>query len=518
MSKTILDYLENSAEAFALKTACADENNEMTFNTLKNQAVQIGANLSREIMPRQAVAVYMDKSCETLALLLGIVYAGGYYCVLDTTHPADRINMILNTLDNPVLVVNEKTAVKAEKLGYSGRVMSLDELKKSDMASAQISAESVERLAAIRQQMLDIDPLYAIFTSGSTGVPKGVIVNHRSTIDFIDCFTNEFGITEDDVIGNQAPWDFDVSVKDIYSCLKTGATLQIIPKQYFSFPIKLLDFLDDRKVTTLVWAVSALCIVTTLKGFEYKRPACLNKIMFSGEVMPIKHLNQWRECYPDATFVNLYGPTEITCNCTYYVVDREFGVDEKLPMGRAFANERVFLLDDEDGLVDKTRPNVLGEICVSGTAVTMGYINNPDKTNESFVQNPLNKRWNEIIYRTGDLGYYNENGELFFSSRKDFQIKHMGHRIELGEIEIAMNAIEGVVRSCCIFDAEQNKILGFFETREDSDLDRKGVTHALKEKLPQWMIPNVLIKVDSMPITKNGKIDRNELRRQSDGK
>ena len=145
--------------------------------------------------------------------------------------------------------------------------------------------------------------------------------------------------------------------------------------------------------------------------------------------MPIKHLNAWRAQYPEAMFVNLYGPTEITCNCTYYVIDREFGLDEKLPMGKAFANERVFLLDDEDKLVDAGRPGELGEICVSGTAVTMGYLRNPEKTAAAFVQNPLNDRYLETIYRTGDLGYYSEDGELFFSSRKDFQIKHMGHRI-----------------------------------------------------------------------------------------
>ena len=313
------------------------------------------------------------------------------------------------------------------------------------------------------------------------------------------------------VIGNQAPFDFDVSVKDIYSSLKTGATLQLIPKMCFSFPTKLLDFLDDRKVTTIIWAVSALCIVTTLNGFEYKRPSSLNKIMFSGEVMPIKHLNAWRVQYPDAMFVNLYGPTEITCNCTYYIIDREFGLDEKLPMGKPFANERVFLLDDEDKLVDAGRPGELGEICVSGTAVTMGYLRNPEKTAAAFVQNPLNDRYLETIYRTGDLGYYSEDGELFFSSRKDFQIKHMGHRIELGEIETYMNAIEGLLRSCCIFDTDENKILGFFEIEGASELDRKGVTHALKDKVPQWMIPNVLVKVETMPITKNGKIDRKEL-------
>ena len=460
MEKNVLEFLENSQRMYGEKTACADMNNELTYTQLMNQAKFIGSCL--KIKPTQGVPVYMDKTCNTLSLFMGIVYAGGYYCMLDTTHPVERINLILDTIQADILVVDNKSAKKAEKLGFQGEIINLDELLEEYDGQA-VDSEAQERLEKIREQALDTDPLYSIFTSGSTGVPKGVIVNHRSTIDFIDCFTETFGITNEDVIGNQAPFDFDVSVKDIYSSLKTGATLQLIPKMCFSFPTKLLDFLDDRKVTTIIWAVSALCIVTTLNGFEYKRPSSLNKIMFSGEVMPIKHLNAWRVQYPDAMFVNLYGPTEITCNCTYYIIDREFGLDEKLPMGKPFANERVFLLDDEDKLVDAGRPGELGEICVSGTAVTMGYLRNPEKTAAAFVQNPLNDRYLETIYRTGDLGYYSEDGELFFSSRKDFQIKHMGHRIELGEIETYMNAIEGLLRSCCIFDTDENKILGFFE-------------------------------------------------------
>lgn len=513
MAKSVLDYLEESEKKHKDKTACADETNELTYGQLVSRARYIAGVLVDKIGHTEGVPVYMEKSCNTLALFMGIVYAGGYYCMLDTTHPAERVEMILNTLDARILIVDNKSETKAAKLGFTGEIINLESVLENEeqyYADEDRVLRTERKLDAVREQAMDIDPLYAIFTSGSTGVPKGVIVNHRSTIDFIDCFTRELGINETDVIGNQAPFDFDVSVKDIYSTLKTGATLQIIPKKFFSFPTKLLDFLDDRNVTTLIWAVSALCIVTTLNGFDYKRPASLKKIMFSGEVMPIKHLNAWREQYPDATFVNLYGPTEITCNCTYYVIDRQFGLDEKLPMGKAFPNEKVFLLDEDDKLVGTDRPGVTGEICVSGTAVTMGYLKNPEKTGEVFVQNPLNDRYIETIYRTGDLGYYSEEGELFFSSRKDFQIKHMGHRIELGEIETAMNAIEGLVRSCCIFDTDENKIIGFFEAGVQ-ELDRKAVRHGLKDKVPQWMIPNVLVKVETMPITKNGKIDRKAL-------
>lgn len=508
MVKNILDFLDNSVKQFPDKCAVCDSNSELTYKELDEISDRIGAALLSVIEPRMAVPVYMDKSCQALAIFLGAVKAGCFYLMLDPTQPIERANMILDTLEATVMIANEKTLAKAQKLGFTGKV-----IVDSECINHEVTDDERMHLEKIREQALDIDPLYSIFTSGSTGVPKGVVVNHRSVIDFIDCFTDIFDITSEDVIGNQAPFDFDVSVKDIYSALKTGATLVLIPKMMFSFPTKLLDYLDEKKITSLTWAVSALCIITTLNGFEYKVPRYINKVIFSGEVMPIKHLNIWREHYPDAMFVNVYGPTEITCNCTYYIVDRHYDLDEILPMGKAFPNERVFLLDEEDKLIDSSKHNQIGEICVSGTAVTLGYYNNREKTDQAFIQNPLNKAYNEIIYRTGDLGYYNKNGMMCFSSRKDFQIKHMGHRIELGEIDMAINAEENVLRACCIFDQDNNKILGFYE----GTATKKAITHGLMQRVPKFMIPSELIHVDKMPITKNGKIDRKQLMTDYEG-
>lgn len=498
----VLNYLESSASQYPDKIAFADKDKSITYQELLQRSKAIGTKLSNIVSPRTPVPVFMEKSVDTIALFFGIVYAGCFYVLLDTKQPKARLKHILNTLDVNMLITSSLYERDLKRLEFTGDVVQLENLEEEKVIDEKI-------LEQIRNQALDTDPLYGIFTSGSTGIPKGVIVAHRSVIDFINVFTKTFEITSEDVIGNQAPWDFDVSVKDIYSTIATGATMQIIPKQFFSFPTKLIDFLCEREVTTIIWAVSAVCIISTLKGFEYKVPTKLKKIMFSGEVMPVKQLNIWREYLPDAMYVNLYGPTEITCNCTYHIIKEDYVPGDIIPIGRPFPNEHVFLLDDENKEVKE--PGKKGELCVSGTAVTLGYYNNPEQTQKAFTQNPLNPYYLETIYRTGDLAYYNEEGLLCFASRKDFQIKHMGHRIELGEIEGSMESIKEIKRACCIF--ENNKIHAFY----DGEIEKKEIVRELKKTLPVFMIPNVFIQLEQFPITKNGKIDRNELKKKIEG-
>ena len=490
----ILEYLERSAQLYPEKPALVDERQSITFTQALEDSRRVGSSLALSLAKGQPVAVYMEKSVKNLCAFWGIVYAGGFYVSFNTQLPTSRLQQMQSVLQAPFVITDEEHRAALEEVFPPRRILLYQDLVKSAVDRAL--------LAQIRQRHVDTDPLYANFTSGSTGVPKAVVVGHRSTLDFIDHFCPIFSITQKDVIANQAPFDFDVSVKDIYSALATGATLVLVPRPLFSQPQQLLDFLCEHRATTLIWAVSALCLITTVHGLDYRTPETVNKVLFSGEVMPAKHLKIWMEHLPRAQFVNLYGPTEITCNCTYHIIARERSYPDGIPMGQAFPNEDVFLLDGDDQLV--TSPNVVGEVCVRGSALALGYYRNPDQTAAAFPNNPLNPCYPERIYRTGDLARYSTLGELHFCGRKDFQIKHMGHRIELEEIERAVSNLPGVHRCCCVFHSEKHRLYAFYQ----GELTSKELRLQLLPTLPPYMIPNVFRQVDQFPLNKNGKIDR----------
>ena len=495
--KNVLEYLERSSNEYATKVAVIEENKKCTFFELKEKSQSVGSEILKYINPRQPVAVVMEKGINALYAFFGTVYAGGFYCLLNPELPTVRLEKILEKLDAKIIVTDEENMELAKQISKNQTILKIEEIQNTKI--------NEEELNKIRSQALDVDPLYANFTSGSTGTPKGVVVGHRSVIDFIDIFTEKFNISKEDIIGNQAPFDFDVSVKDIYSSLKTGATLVVIPKKMFSRPANLLDYICENNVTTLIWAVSALCLITTFHGLEYKVPQKINKILFSGEVMPIKHLREWIKYLPQATYVNLYGPTEITCNCTYHIVDKNLEYEKQIPAGKAFDNEQVFLLDDENNLI--TEEGKVGEICVKGSALALGYYKDKKQTEDKFIQNPLNDKYIDMIYKTGDIGYFGKDENLYFCGRKDFQIKHMGHRIELEEIERAMEKINGIERACCIYKEEKSKIYGFYI----GNVLKSELHDKLKEELPIFMIPNVLTQIEEFPMNKNGKIDRKQL-------
>ena len=494
MQNNVLNYLKEIVKKCPHKTAYSDGRESLTFGEVYAQTRSVGSYLAGKGIYKKPVVVFMRKSPSEVAAFFGVITGGCFYVPIDEEMPGGRIQLILDNVQSPLVICDRDTIEKAKdfKLG-EGQAVLYDEISQGE------ADETV--LENIYKKAIDTDPIYIVFTSGSTGIPKGVAACHRSVIDYVEQLSEILGFGEDTVFGSQTPLYFDACLKEVYSTLKFGATTYLIPKNLFSMPVALVEYLNTHRVNTVCWVVSALTMVSAFGAFETVKPEYLHTIAFGSEVFPIKQLKLWQEALPHAVFTNLYGPTEGTGMCCYYRVEREFADDEVIPIGHPFPNREILLLT-EDG---KPAPQGgQGEICIRGTSLTLGYYNDPIRTGEAFVQNPLNSAYPELIYRTGDMGRYNEAGELVFVSRKDYQIKHMGHRIELGEIEVNVDMLPEIRMSACIYDTEKSKIVLCYV----GDISEKDLTVALRSRLPRYMLPNRMLKLDQMPLTANGKLDR----------
>ncbi len=510
MFRNILQYLEHTACELPDKLAFSTGKEGLTFGELTAHARAIGASLLARSLGGGPVAVLMDKHPHTIAAFFGIIYAGGFYAALDAEMPSARMGLILDTLSPRVLLFDERNRKRAEALvaeGYfTGSLLAWSEVCADPTRPQTASHEAA--LLAVRERQIDTDPIYVVFTSGSTGVPKGVAACHRSVIDYTEALCEAIGFTRETVFANQTPLYFDAPLKEIMPVIKLGATAYLVPKMLFSFPVKLCEYLIEHRINTVCWVVSALTMISSLGALEKTPPTCLTTVCFGSEVFPRKQYELWRVALPRARFFNLYGPTEATGMSCYWPA-RDLSPDEPIPVGRPFANTDLILLDD-DGR--RAAPGAPGEICLRGTCVTLGYYRNPEKTREAFVQNPLNPHYPELIYRTGDIGRYNERGELVFISRRDAQIKHMGHRIELGEIEAAAASTDGVRAACCVYDAPGKRIVLYFV----GDIDAASLLASLKAALPRYMLPAACVSLPLMPLTPNGKVDRKGLRERAE--
>ena len=500
MIKTIVQLLEQRAATHSDHVAFREVKRDITYHEIWKETQAMASALAMYQKRNEPVVIYLDKGIACLSSMFAVMASGNFYTVLDVAMPSERIQSIFDTLEPFVLLTDEKGARKAGELGFTKDILIYEELKQKEI--------NEEVLRKIDRTMIDTDPAYALFTSGSTGVPKGTIVSHRSVLSYAAWVCETFGIDEHTVFGNQTPFYFSMSVLDIYATLYSGATLCILPKMYFSFPAKLIQYLNEVQVNTIYWVPSALCIVANLKTLDAVLPQYLEKVLFAGEVMPMKQLNIWRSHLPNLLYANLYGPTEVTDICTYYVVNREFSDEESLPIGVPCNNCDVFLLKED---ATRAADDEEGELCVRGSFLANGYYNNPQKSAEVFTQNPLQPHYHEMIYHTGDLARYNEYGELMYISRKDHQIKHMGYRIELGEIEHAFLNMEGMISAACIYDDKKQEIVCFYQSTK---LTASDLSERAKQKLPRYMWPAVILQVKKIPHNANGKIDRVQLKKQ----
>lgn len=531
----------------------------MTFLELKSKTEAIGSFIASKYIYHEPILVFMEKSPEEVSALLGVVRSGNFYVAIDLDMSEARLDAIMAITKAKLMIVDEHTKEKAKSLGFRGDIYSYEE--------ALSTQANDELLLDISHKAKETDTIYLVFTSGSTGVPKGVVASHRNVIDYIEGLGKVLECDENTVFGNQAPLYLDACLKDVYTTLKYGAATYFIPKKLFMSPVKLIEYLNEHKINTICFVSSALTIFTKLSAFDFAKPEYLKVIAFGGEVLPISHLKQWMKACPKARFINLYGATECTGMSSYYVVYDVERLGTGIPIGKPLPDTEIFLIDEEDNLIanpllsteissknegsghiakpddtdilrysekdlsigkllpaaetfrisedshsvrQSAEMEILrhkGEICIGGTGLSAGYYKDDEKTKAKFVNYTLTDGRSILLYKTGDIGYFGEDGELYFAGRKDNQIKHRGYRIELEEIEACGGAFEGVDRGCCIYNPEKEVIIFFYEGR----IEEVKVKENFRNKLASYMVPGKVVKLDKLPLMGGGKIDRKAL-------
>ncbi|MEG1394761.1 MAG: amino acid adenylation domain-containing protein [Clostridia bacterium] len=493
--ETLINTINRASANFGDKVAFSDTDESYSFATAVSSAESIATKLVTLGYFQQPVALYMPRCARIPLAMAGTLLSGNFYTVLDVDSPQERIAKIVNALSCNLIICPEEYLEHCVSAFPTCTILSFENIC--------LTCPSKTLLASVAEKIKPDDIAFTIFTSGSTGTPKGTIITHKNVLSYVGWFVKRFDITSNDSFGSQTPFFFSMSVTDFFSAWVAGSSYHIIPKSYFAFPGRLISYLNDKKINIIYWVPTACDIVAKFDLLYFEKPKFLTKVFFAGEAMPVKVLNYWRKNYPNAMYTNLFGPTETTDICSYYVVDREFGEDEGLPIGLACEGANLFVIDENGKQI--TAVGEVGELYVGGDFVAKGYINEPEKTAAAFVQSPLQNDKKEILYRTGDLVAFNDRGELLYLGRRDSQIKYMGYRIELGEIENVMNAVDGIGRAVCLFDSKKEELILLYEGESSKSA---SIATSARTRLPAYMTPQRFVALDAFPVNANGKIDR----------
>ena len=500
MKVSLIELFEETVKKYPQKVAVIDKDREIVFSDLHRKSLQLASALmALGIGQNRPVGVFLDKSIESVYADLGILYAGDFYMNLDIKTPAERIRNILQLVE-PAAIISTTRQIKSIE-GIIPSTMKVILLDEAGGTADVDSADIIGRLSTI----IDTDPSCIINTSGSTGTPKGVVLNHKSFFDFIDWAIDTFHFDDDLVMGSLSPIVFDIYSFELCMLMAKASTLVVLPAHLAAFPAKILEVLEQHKVNFLFWVPTIMVNIANMDLLSAFKLKSLRTVWFAGEVFPTKQFNYWHHHLSEVTFANLYGPIEITLDCTYYIINKEIPDEEPLPIGYPCRNTDILILDDEDHVV--TEPGVEGELCVRGTSLAMGYYNSPEKTAAVFVQNPLNKAYPELIYRTGDIVCLNDEGLIVFKGRKDNIVKHMGYRTDLGEIEhVIINTLKLVKNGCIVYNQRDKQITLFYEAAEEIPVSEFRLQ--IGKVLPKYMIPTAFHHLEQLQRNANGKIDR----------
>lgn len=466
--------------------------------------------LQRKGMRRgDVIAIGHEKKPLSFALMLAAIRLGIAYVNIDVASPVERTGRVLQ-VSAPSLLFYDDPAHEAE-------MQQLAQDQGCGLLHLTVDALPVcteEDRKQQREASLIVDGAtiaYIMFTSGSTGVPKGVAVTHQNVLHLISWGKERFNVTQRDNFANLSPMYFDNSVFDFYVGLFSGASLSPIHRSLLSRPYELVPYVTSQACTVWFSVPSALMYLMAVKAIAPGTLSELRAIVFGGEGYPKVELKKLYDRFsPQAMLVNVYGPTECTCICSgHTLTSSDFQQLEGLPtLGRLNPNFDHRILDEDD------RDAAEGELCLIGPNVAAGYFNDVDRTAAAFHTLTESNRFMKRMYRTGDLVKEDDQGLLHFVGRKDNQIKHMGYRIELEEIEHALTRLPQVDQAAVVYQRSQaayGKLVAYVASGAQ-DLDDRELLRALRQLVPDYMVPARLILMPSLPKNANGKVDRQHLR------
>lgn len=509
MAYLLAQLLTGSAHRDPDNLAVVHEQRSYTYHELDAASNRLAHQLrSAGVIRGDRVGLYLEKSLEAVAALFGILKLGAAYVPLDPAAPTQRIAYIVANCQMKALVsTTAKAAALQEALTAQGH---LPAVVATDDESAW---QTVNTSELPDPDTIEHDLAYILYTSGSTGNPKGVMISHRAALTFVDWACDTFNVQPSDRVSNHAPFHFDLSTFDLFATIKAGGTVVLVPPALSVFPLNLAKFIAEQRIT--IWysvpsALTRLVLYGNLPQFDLSH---LRTILFAGEVFPVKYLRQLMTLVPQASYHNLYGPTE-TNVCTWYTVpplDPER--TEPISIGKGCANSEILVLDEQQ---QRVAPGETGELCVRGPGLMRGYWGLPERTAQSLIHYVAYPHLGpEPLYRTGDLVREEADGNYTYLGRRDNQIKSRGYRIELGEIETVLYSHPDVEEAAVIPIPDEeigNQIKAFVVLRDGEALTRSTLEAFCAIRLPKYMIPHQLEIHTALPKTSTGKVDKTQLR------
>ena len=514
--KALFEFLEHSANIDPDGTAIIEPGQgSITYGELNALANQLRDRLYQLGISRgDRVGIYLHKSIDSLAAILGILKTGAAYVPVDPGAPVARNAYILADCQVKVVIIEDCfVSDLAAEWGAS------EDLSRFLILDRTGGGKYIKEMLELAQANMPISPAdsvnpalddlaYILYTSGSTGKPKGVMLTNRAAISFVDWCSEAFEPDYNDRFSSHAPFHFDLSILDIYLPIKHGASLVLISEEIGKDPVRLGAMIAESNITIWYSAPSILSFLAQYGKLERYDYASLRIVLFAGEVFPVKHLRALKKLLPHPRYFNLYGPTE-TNVCTFYEIPQIVPEDRMtpFPIGKACSNYRIGILDEHGNEVE---PGKEGELCANGQGMMIGYWNLPEKTANAFLVDFSGNKW----YKTGDIVVEGPDGNYIYVARRDRMVKKRGYRIELGEIEAGLYRHPAIKEAAVV--ALQNdegvKIRAFVSHHKDSRPSIIELKQFCAQNLPAYMVPDLFSFLDFLPKTSTDKIDYQKLK------